>query len=410
MTDNMRKQWDDLKAKHSDALLLFRCGDFYETYGEDAKECAKILGITLTWGTTTKRHVSGDYSDAMAGFPYYALDKYLPLLIRAGKRVAICDQLEAPKPTVKRGVTEQAATATNTTENANTESTTIMATNMKAADLIGKVLILGDGSSKYAIKGVEGDKLQCDFIRGDGAPVQVPMTPGQIETMLVNGKGYWEGDAPSGAPAPASDVAAGNIETVEEVSAITPQKPTASTPTDKSKAEKSVKPKKQDKPKTKAEPTQTYAGALKYEAYTNKKGKVCARIVGLNEDDEAYQRAAELHASATYERTKKGDKVYLLIFGPRYADAAKNVCDLLNMGKPLADCRAIIDNATEERAKQREEWKSRREERKAQAETAAETKTVKSGYSAEAVAKILKDVMNGGKLPKDIEDAMTKTA
>lgn len=410
MTDNKRKQWDDLKAKHSDALLLFRCGDFYEVYGEDAKECAKILGITLTWGTTTKRHVPGDYSDAVAGFPYYALDKYLPLLIRAGKRVAICDQLEAPKLTVKRGVTEQAATATNTTENANTESTTIMATNMKAADLIGKVLILGDGSSKYAIKGVEGDKLQCDFIRGDGAPVQVPMTPGQIETMLVNGKGYWEGDAPSGAPAPASDVAAGNIETVEEVSAITPQKPTAPIPTDKSKAEKSVKPKKQDKPKTKAEPTQTYAGALKYEAYTNRKGKVCARIVGLNEDDEAYQRAAELHASATYERTKKGDKVYLLIFGPRYADAAKNMCDLLNMGKPLADCRAIIDNATEERAKQREEWKSRREERKAQAETAAETKTVKSGYSAEAVAKILKDVMNGGKLPKDIEDAMTKTA
>lgn len=404
MTDNIRKQWDDLKAKHPEALLLFRCGDFYEAYCEDAKECANILGITLTWRLATKSHTPGDYSDAMAAFPYHTLDQYLPKLIKAGKRVAICDQLEAPKPTVKRGVTELAATATNTTENANTKSTTIMATNMKAADLIGKVLILGDGSSKYAIKGVEGDKLQCDFIRGDGAPVQVPMTPSQIEAILVNGKGYWEGDAPSGAPVPASDVVVGNIETVEEVSAITPQKPTAPS------RRINPKPKKQDKPKTKAEPTQTYAGTLKYEAYTNRKGKVCARIVGLNEDDEAYQQAAELHASATYERTKKGDKVYLLIFGPRYADAAKNVCDLLNMGKPLADCRAIIDKATEERAKQREEWKSRREEHKAQAETAAEPKTVKSGYSAEAVAKILKDVMNGGKLPKDIEDAMTKAA
>lgn len=408
MTDNERKQWDDLKAKHPEVLLLFRCGDFYEAYCEDAKECANILGITLTWRPATKSHTPGDYLDAMAAFPYHTLDQYLPKLIKAGKRVAICDQLEAPKPTVKRGVTDRLLPPR--TENANTKSTTIMATNMKAADLIGKVLILGDGNSKYVIKSVEGDKLQCDFIRGDGAPVQVPMTLSQIEAMLVNGKGYWEGDAPSGAPVPASDVVVGNIETVEEVSAITPQKPTAPIPTDKSKAEKSVKPKKQDKPKTKAEPTQTYAGTLKYEAYTNRKGKVCARIVGLNEDDEAYQQAAELHASATYERTKKGDKVYLLIFGPRYADAAKNVCDLLNMGKPLADCRAIIDKATEERAKQREEWKSRREERKAQAETAAEPKTVKSGYSAEAVAKILKDVMNGGKLPKDIEDAMTKAA
>lgn len=408
MTDNERKLWDDFKAKHPDALLLFRCGDFYEAYGEDANECAKILGITLTWCTPAKRHVPGDYSDAMAGFPYHALDKYLPKLIRAGKRVAICDQLEDPKQTVKRGVTEQAVTATDTIENANNKSTTTMATNMKAADLIGKVLILGDGNSKYAIKSVEGDKLQCDFIRGDGAPVQVPMTLSQIETMLANGKGYWEGDTPDGESVPASDVVIGNVETVEEVSAITPKKPATAIPTEKPKAEKSVKSKKQDKPKAKAEPTQM--GVLKYETYTNRKGKMCARIVGLNEDDAAYQQAAELHASATYERTKKGDKVYLLIFGPRYADAAKDVCDLLNMGKPLADCRAIIDNATEERAKQREEWKSKREERKAQAETTAEPKTVKSGYSAEAVAKILKDVMNGGKLPKDIEDAMTKAA
>ena len=88
-TNPMIKQYADLKAKHPDALLLFRCGDFYETYEDDAKAAADILGITLT-----KRD-----SIRMAGFPYHALDTYLPKLIRSGKRVAICDQLEAPKTT-----------------------------------------------------------------------------------------------------------------------------------------------------------------------------------------------------------------------------------------------------------------------------------------------------------------------
>ena len=100
----MMKQFFDLKAKHPDAVMLFRCGDFYETYCEDAITAAKILGITLT-------HRNNGYNkgDEMAGFPHHALDTYLPKLIRAGKRVAICDQLEDPKLTkklVKRGITE----------------------------------------------------------------------------------------------------------------------------------------------------------------------------------------------------------------------------------------------------------------------------------------------------------------
>ena len=103
----MMKQFYDLKAKHPDALLLFRCGDFYETYSSDAVEASRILGITLT-----KRNNAGSKqlsSTEMAGFPYHALDTYLPKLVRAGKRVAICDQLEDPKLTktlVKRGITE----------------------------------------------------------------------------------------------------------------------------------------------------------------------------------------------------------------------------------------------------------------------------------------------------------------
>ena len=100
----MMKQFFDFKAKYPEALLLFRCGDFYETYCEDAIIASRILGITLT-------HRNNGYNkgDEMAGFPHHALDTYLPKLIRAGRRVAICDQLEDPKLTkklVKRGITE----------------------------------------------------------------------------------------------------------------------------------------------------------------------------------------------------------------------------------------------------------------------------------------------------------------
>ncbi len=102
----MMKQFYELKAKHPDAIMLFRCGDFYETYAQDAVEATAILGITLT------RRNNGGAGGApieMAGFPYHALDTYLPKLVRAGRRVAICDQLEDPKLTktlVKRGITE----------------------------------------------------------------------------------------------------------------------------------------------------------------------------------------------------------------------------------------------------------------------------------------------------------------
>lgn len=100
----MMKQFLDLKAKHPDAVMLFRCGDFYETYSTDAVVASEILGITLTKRTNGKGKTI-----EMAGFPHHALDTYLPKLIRAGKRVAICDQLEDPKLTkklVKRGITE----------------------------------------------------------------------------------------------------------------------------------------------------------------------------------------------------------------------------------------------------------------------------------------------------------------
>ena len=100
----MMKQFNEIKAKHPDAILLFRCGDFYETFSTDAIQASQILGITLT-----KRANGAGKTIELAGFPHHALDTYLPKLVRAGRRVAICDQLEDPKLTkkiVKRGVTE----------------------------------------------------------------------------------------------------------------------------------------------------------------------------------------------------------------------------------------------------------------------------------------------------------------
>ncbi|MBQ8269810.1 MAG: DNA mismatch repair protein MutS [Bacteroidaceae bacterium] len=103
----MMRQFMELKAKHPDAVLLFRCGDFYETYCSDAVVASEILGITLTKRSNGKNPAA--QATEMAGFPFHALDTYLPKLVRAGKRVAICDQLEDPKMTkklVKRGITE----------------------------------------------------------------------------------------------------------------------------------------------------------------------------------------------------------------------------------------------------------------------------------------------------------------
>lgn len=113
----MMKQFFDLKAKHPDAVLLFRCGDFYETYCEDAVTASRILGITLT---RRGNGAGGRTETEMAGFPHHALDTYLPKLIRAGKRVAICDQLEDPKLTkklVKRGITELVTPGVAMTDN-----------------------------------------------------------------------------------------------------------------------------------------------------------------------------------------------------------------------------------------------------------------------------------------------------
>lgn len=111
----LMKQYNEIKSKHPDAILLFRVGDFYETFSQDAIDAAEILGITLTRrGNGTAQFIE------LAGFPHHALDTYLPKLVRAGRRVAICDQLEDPKQTktlVKRGITELVTPGVSTNDN-----------------------------------------------------------------------------------------------------------------------------------------------------------------------------------------------------------------------------------------------------------------------------------------------------
>ncbi len=111
----LMKQFNSIKNQHPDAILLFRVGDFYETFGEDAIRTSNILGITLT------RRANGAASYVeLAGFPHHAIDTYLPRLVRAGQRVAICEQLEDPKLTkkiVKRGITEMVTPGITFNEN-----------------------------------------------------------------------------------------------------------------------------------------------------------------------------------------------------------------------------------------------------------------------------------------------------
>ena len=389
------KQYRDLKAKHPEAMLLFRCGDFYETYEDDAKECAKVLGITLTF-----RHVD---KMPMAGFPYHALDTYLPKLTRAAnsgqmkfKRIAICDQLDPPPgPKRKRGTTTETTEDNNSNNNQNSEDEVMTNETMKVTDLIGKSISNG-GNAKYTINGIEGDKVSVTFLMGDSEGKPMTMGVAQVEKLLQGGWTVSDGtQEPTKQETPKTEE--------PKTKTVTMEKPKQEKP----KAEQPAKPKVTLRKKQPQTETETKTGKLVYSAYTNKKGKTCAKVSGFAETDAAYQQAVSLHGSASYE-TVKGERVNFLTFGPRYAEVAKTVCQMLNEGKSLDDCQAVVDAATEERMAKREEWKQKREAYRQEhaANLKPETKVNGKAYSSDDVAAILQKVMAGGKLPKDIEDAM----
>ncbi len=179
----MMKQFFDLKAKHPDAILLFRCGDFYETYAQDAVEAADILGITLT----KRNNGRENESTAMAGFPHHALDTYLPKLVRAGRRVAICDQLEDPKLTkklVKRGITElvtPGVALTDTVLNYR-ENNFLAAVHFMKEDLVG-ISFLDISTGEWLV--AEGPADYVDKLMGNFSPKEVLYERGR--------KGMFEG-------------------------------------------------------------------------------------------------------------------------------------------------------------------------------------------------------------------------
>lgn len=166
----MMKQYFDLKQKHPDAVLLFRCGDFYETYSQDAVTASEILGITLT-----KRANGKEKTVEMAGFPHHALDTYLPKLIRAGKRVAICDQLEDPKTTkklVKRGITELVTPGVSINDNVlnNKENNFLAAIYFAKPDLCG-ISFLDISTGEFLLS--EGNIDHIDKLLNNFSPKEI---------------------------------------------------------------------------------------------------------------------------------------------------------------------------------------------------------------------------------------------
>lgn len=217
-----------------------------------------------------------------------------------------------------------------------------MANEMKAADLIGKVIIVGENIATITIKGVKDNgMLDGEFKRGDAEPMAMAVSMQNLEAQVEKGTWKIAGEAIESVSEPVPDV------TIEEVEDIIPAKPVAKPePTEKPTAEiKPIKPeaKTKSKPKSKAKSkaksekpattTATAGAKYAYEAYTSSKGKACARILGFSETDAAYQHAKEINGSASYTKDKQGNKTYFVAFGPIYAAAAKEICDMLNDGK-----------------------------------------------------------------------------
>lgn len=261
-----------------------------------------------------------------------------------------------------------------------------MAKELKAADLIGKTIVVGENIATIEIKGVKDNgNLDGVFKKGDAAPIAMPVTMANLQAMLERGVWKIQGETPKTEPKAEDDV--------QEVENIEPTKPKAKEDgrgkKEEPKAAKGEKSKDKPKDKPKAEkpkaekqkPEVVSDGKLTYETYTSSKGKQCARILGFGENDPAYVNAADIHGSASW-LTADGKRTLYVAFGPKYAAAAKYVCDALNAGKTFEDCKAIIEGTPKA--------------------TAAETKTEKT-YTLDEVARKLKRIM-GDDNKSSIED------
>lgn len=294
-----------------------------------------------------------------------------------------------------------------------------MTNNFKAADLIGKELIVGNGTAKYIINSVEGDTWMCTFQRKDAKDLELPMKAASLLKMVETGKVRWaeepagakpetpkagepteadtegelddveevdaeEIEEPKPTPKPAKPklrIVTGKIvkekvrEAIEEAEDEEPTEPIDETEEDEPETEPEEEVEETPKPKAKAR--KRAKGKYTFATYTTKRGKTAGKIQGLSEDEPAYQRAGEIHASHTWER-KDGKRVYTLLFGPRYTDAAKEVCRALNEGADFDELLDIVETNTEALAQKRAEMKAEYLEKKAKREEERKAKTAKA--------------------------------
>ena len=190
----MMRQFNEIKQQHPDAVLLFRVGDFYETFAEDAIMASDILGITLT----RRANGAAQYVE-LAGFPHHALDTYLPKLVRAGKRVAICDQLEDPKQTktlVKRGITELVTPGVSINDNVlNHKENNFLAAIFSTSDKLFGISFLDISTGEFLV--YEGLKGEADKLLSNFSPKEILIKRGtkrKFEEIFGNGYFYFELD------------------------------------------------------------------------------------------------------------------------------------------------------------------------------------------------------------------------
>ena len=320
--------------------------------------------------------------------------------------VAACGYTENADKRVKADMANENSSDNNQN---NSEDKVMANETMKVADLIGKSVC--NGNAKYVIKSVDGDKVTVDFAMGDNAAKEMNMKAEQIEKLLQGG---WT--VSDGTQEPTEKKADGGSQKAEKKAE---KKVDGGSQKAEKKADggsqKAEEPETSNvKPETSNVKPETKTGKLVYSAYTNKKGKTCAKVSGFAETDAAYQKeaAASLHGSATYENTKQG-RVNFLLFGPRYAEVAKTVCQMLNEGKTVADCQAVVDAATEERKQKREERKQKREayrqEREGRDRQPSDINPQTSSgkvYTEAEVADLMRRVIAGDKEAMAIVNAM----
>lgn len=372
-------QFHDLKQKHPDAVLLFRCGDFYETYEQDAKVVSEVLGITLT-----KRTGSPKGEGYMAGFPYHALDTYLPKIIRAGHRVAICDMPEPTTKLVHRGSDELTTTATNNRNNnpKTTESNmklNINNQNNESANQVntikvGEYTVKDDNGKDVTFESVIpaaiGDPVDADFEEVKDEPKKKVTLKRKVTIKRKKAE-------------PKSDEPKAEVSAVSAVSAC--QYP-----------------------------------AVQFSTYTTKRGDTAPQIIGFGGEEDprwkSHKDAGHKYVSASYRRDLNGNKVYILLFGTRYMDVAKALCGAYNTSDVDAwhraedACMAIYEQAQRDGKAKWEEKKAQWAEKKAEkAAQKAADEQAKKCYTKEDVAAMLADVLAGKDVPEDIK-ALLKAA